>query len=61
MKRFSQKQTDVKSGKGGSKVQSLQPKNPSILEKTTSSRFTNMSHDLERIQPLHIPGYKTRG
>ena len=28
---------------------------------STVSRFYGMSKDLERVPPLHIPGYKTRG
>lgn len=32
-----------------------------VKKDSSVSRFDGMSKDLERVPPLHIPGYKTRG
>ena len=63
MKRFSQKPTDcVSTGRSSSRDQSVKPKISSFEKKEiATNRFSGMSKDLERVPPLHIPGYKSRG
>lgn len=63
MKRFSQKPTDCMStGSVTQRNQAVSSKNSSWVKKEASSgRFTGMSKDLERVPPLYIPGYKSRG
>jgi hypothetical protein len=63
MKRFSQKPTDcMSSGSVTQSNQAVSSKNCSRVKKeASSSRFSGMSKDLERVPPLYIPGYKSRG
>ena len=57
MRKSSQKQTEH--GKLLSQVVST--KNSWVKKDSSVNRFVGMSKDLERVPPLHIPGYKTRG
>ena len=57
MRKSSQKQ--IEHGKLLSQVVST--KNSWIKKDSCVNRFVGMSKDLERVPPLHIPGYKTRG